>query len=107
MAIHSTPSTPQQAGVNIEAWNVSVPSAINFSTSTTTGVSLSIPLDAETAVPRVSPVRTPRKELPVRPGRDSMKGRDAMLKGKEGSRRRQRWENGNSSYFQNAFGDFI
>jgi hypothetical protein len=32
------------------------------------------------------------KKIPVR--KDSMKRRDALLKGKEGSRRRQRWENG-------------
>lgn len=35
--------------------------------------------------------RPPRRE-PVR--RDSLKGREAFLKGNEGSRRRQRWENG-------------
>ncbi|CAG8962155.1 hypothetical protein HYFRA_00005201 [Hymenoscyphus fraxineus] len=47
------------------------------------GVSLSIPLDAVKAVKA-------RKE---RLRRDSMKHREALLKGKEGSRRRQRWEN--------------
>lgn len=38
-----------------------------------------------------SPAYRPRRE-PLR--RDSLKRREALLKGKEGSRRRQRWENG-------------
>jgi hypothetical protein len=41
------------------------------------------------------PVRlTYRRGEPIR--RDSLKRREALLKGKEGSRRRQRWENGMS-----------
>jgi hypothetical protein len=55
------------------------------------GMSLSIPLDSEAEA--LKSVRA-RKE-PVK--RDSMKRREALLKGKEGSRRRQRWENGMSS----------
>ena len=59
---------------------------------------LSIPLDA-TVPPNQdkddgTTLRTtyvPRRELGRR---DSLKRRDALLKGKEGSRRRQRWENG-------------
>jgi hypothetical protein len=35
---------------------------------------------------------TPKRREPLR--RDSLKRREALLKGKEGSRRRQRWENG-------------
>ncbi|KAL4892344.1 R3H-associated N-terminal domain-containing protein [Aspergillus ambiguus] len=76
-------------------------------------VSLSIPLDdpvpAETTAPRVKivgsstagthtqtqPHKTPsvafRRREPLR--RDSLRGREALLKGKDGSRRRQRWEN--------------
>lgn len=34
----------------------------------------------------------PKRREPLR--RDSLKRREALLKGKEGSRRRQRWENG-------------
>lgn len=69
----------------------------------TTG--LSIPLDDEpTPSPRVkvigptstSETRPPavsfRRREPLR--RDSLKRREALLKGKDGSRRRQRWENG-------------
>ena len=33
-----------------------------------------------------------KRREPIR--RDSLKRREALLKGKEGSRRRQRWENG-------------
>jgi hypothetical protein len=73
-----------------------------------TSVSLSIPLDTAqdsaqldaaaagpgaegVPLPRTVPSRVPsRRELGRR---DSLKRREALLKGKEGSRRRQRWEN--------------
>lgn len=73
-----------------------------------TSNTLSIPLDGpivKSSTPRVTIVRSSgeenvstvpsnvyRRREPLR--RDSMKGREALLKGKEGSRRRQRWENG-------------
>lgn len=68
---------------------------------------LSIPLDDQppaTPSPRVkvigptstSEIRPPtvsfRRREPLR--RDSLRRREALLKGKDGSRRRQRWENG-------------
>lgn len=77
-----------------------------------TSVSLSIPLDdhfpATDASPnprvrivdqnpeesRKVPAITFRRREPLR--RDSLKRREALLKGKDGSRRRQRWENGMS-----------
>lgn len=77
-----------------------------------TSVSLSIPLDdpfpATDASPhprvrivdqnpeesRKVPAVTFRRREPLR--RDSLKRREALLKGKDGSRRRQRWENGMS-----------
>lgn len=49
-------------------------------------VKLSVPLDAR------STVTTTRKLL----RRDSLERREALLKGKEGSRQRRRWENGKS-----------
>ena len=65
-------------------------------------VSLAIPLDDAGSIseeePRPVISSTPKvhtvygRREPVR--RDSLKRRDALLKGKEGSRRRQRWENG-------------
>jgi len=58
-------------------------------------VTLTIPLDkhdeAKDARPRKEPLR-----------RDSLKGREAFLKGKEGSRRRQRWENDRLLHVPNA-----
>lgn len=67
-------------------------------------MSLSIPLDDQppTPSPRVKidvkseetrpPTVSFRRREPLR--RDSLKSREALLKGKDGSRRRQRWENG-------------
>jgi hypothetical protein len=76
-----------------------------------TSTALSIPLDGPIPAsikPSVSRVKivskstdetiaavsstTYRRREPLR--RDSLKRREALLKGKEGSRRRQRWENG-------------
>lgn len=74
-------------------------------------MALSIPLDDEppaTPSPRVkvigptstAEVRPPavsfRRREPLR--RDSLRRREALLKGKDGSRRRQRWENGMCVY---------
>lgn len=62
-------------------------------------VSLSIPLDDP--VPHAEDHPAPRAKLPTvsfrrrEPlRRDNMRRREALLKGKDGSRRRQRWENG-------------
>jgi len=94
MAIYNAVPPPSQqpgtaSGVDIEAWTVSALQSLSVSTTAVgTGVTLSIPLD------------TPREERPkpaLHPKllhRDSQKRREALLKGKEGSRRRQRWENG-------------
>lgn len=80
-----------------------------------TSVSLTIPLDdhPSTTEPRPAPrakiangageERPQRVSLSYRhrepSRRDSLKRREALLKGKEGSRRRQRWENGMSRMF--------
>ncbi|KAF1808439.1 hypothetical protein P152DRAFT_497875 [Eremomyces bilateralis CBS 781.70] len=94
----------------IEAWTQQTAAALSSFSITepprVTGVSLSIPLDdatqanvtaeerrrtstAQTPRPRTSGDTRPR--VPVR--RDSLKRREALLRGNEGSRRRQRWEN--------------
>ena len=111
MAIHPTEEAPQQPAtaqaIDIEAWTEQATAAINTLTVSTPGdvhgatVSLQIPLD-DRPEPRPTPAATAAKEggsagyytrkEPLR--RDSMKRREALLKGKEGSRRRQRWENG-------------
>lgn len=54
-------------------------------------IRLSMPLDASSK--RVIPVYPDRKLA----RRDSIDRREAMLKGKEGSRQRRRWENGRLS----------
>ncbi|KAL8732049.1 MAG: hypothetical protein Q9166_003001 [cf. Caloplaca sp. 2 TL-2023] len=93
--------------IDIEAWTEQATESINaISLSAAapvcgTSVSLAIPLDERAArrtaggederiFPDVSSDNRPRRK-PLR--RDSLKRREALLKGKEGSRRRQRWEN--------------
>lgn len=100
---HPTPAQP----IDIQAWTEQATVAISAMTISTPGdiqgaaVSLQIPLD-EHSVARPVPAAASanagggasyytRKE-PLR--RDSLKRREALLRGKEGSRRRQRWENG-------------
>ncbi|KAK5141245.1 hypothetical protein LTR32_006143, partial [Rachicladosporium monterosium] len=98
-----TPSrlAPPTSLERVEAWTVSQLSSTLASTTLTprpTSITLDIPLNEDNA-PRDSPPR-PRSEpahtvhkhrAPIR--RDSQHRREALLKGKEGSRRRQRWEN--------------
>lgn len=107
MAIYPTESTlgTQQSvpAVDVEAWTeqaVQALSSVSISESpvaSRTAASLEIPLDEHNGV-RIASVDTAavrsvyQRREPVR--RDSMKRREALLKGKEGSRRRQRWENG-------------
>lgn len=57
---------------------------------TGTSVRMSVPLDVS-SVKRVVPVYGPDRKIARR---DSMDRREALLKGKEGSRQRRRWENG-------------
>ncbi|KAK2739593.1 hypothetical protein FQN57_006555 [Myotisia sp. PD_48] len=120
MAIHPTLSpgpnqghlTPQQT-VEITAWSEQAVESLSLTSSPIpyrTATPLTIPLDDEptrpndTTVPRNSrtarvsaPATTTatttvyRRTEPIR--RDSLKRRESLLKGKEGSRRRQRWEN--------------
>jgi hypothetical protein len=66
-----------------------------------TGVPLSIPLDRDDGAGKeTSKFAYKQRKDPLR--RDSMKRREAFLKGNEGSRRRQRWENGE---FEHNFSD--
>ena len=88
-AIAQLPLNATVTGVDIESWSATAISSLNISSSS--GVTLSIPLDAERENARRDSPPKPRKELMRR---DSQKKREALLRGKEGSRRRQRWENG-------------
>ncbi|KAL8984917.1 MAG: hypothetical protein Q9205_001233 [Flavoplaca limonia] len=98
------PLQPSAQPINIETWteqaaeSVSAISLLSSAPVRGTSVSLAIPLDEQAAkrtkdeqhLHEASSTDRPRRE-PLR--RDSLKRREALLKGKEGSRRRQRWEN--------------
>jgi hypothetical protein len=105
---------PQQAAapqpIDIEAWTEQATAALGSVTITAPGevtrataVTLAIPLDDDALASGgpVQPVGAAaaakegglyKRKAPVR--RDSMNRREALLKGKEGSRQRRRWENG-------------
>lgn len=113
MAVGDIPSSPQQATappqpIDIEAWTEQATVALSSVAISAPGdalqgtsVTLAIPLDEHDAPAAArQPVGASaaakeggyyRRKEPLR--RDSLKRREALLKGKEGSRRRQRWEN--------------
>lgn len=95
--------TPEQ---RVEAWTVSqVADALSGtaispvpSPRPARNVTIDIPLDDEEAIRDEAPQRRAeavhtvyKRREPIR--RDSLNRRESLLKGKEGSRRRQRWEN--------------
>ena len=106
---HATPLPLAPLDDRIEAWTVQQAADVLSATSISTPlpsrgraaatVTLDIPLDDETATtdspPRALPSQSHhtvyKRREPVR--RDSLNRRQALLKGKEGTRRRQRWEN--------------
>ncbi len=111
---HSLPDA-STVTVDIEAWTVAALESLSIAPiARGTGNALSIPLDADHGAARDSPSNGPATEMklrgvnfgddayganiapPRRPPsrRDSMRKRDMLLKGKEGSRQRRRWENG-------------
>ncbi|KAI4143075.1 MAG: hypothetical protein LQ341_003026 [Variospora aurantia] len=93
--------------ISVEAWTEQAAdalTAISLSSpggNTGTSVSLAIPLDEQaakrtTTADEARPTTDASTDDRTRRGplrRDSLKRREALLKGKEGSRRRQRWEN--------------
>ncbi|KAI0889751.1 R3H-associated N-terminal domain-containing protein [Annulohypoxylon maeteangense] len=95
------PFTSPSPGVDIEAWTVSALESLSISgIARGTGTPLSIPLDEESLKKSSVTIQDPRAKStaitpPPRPlsRRDSQKRREALLKGKEGSRQRRRWEN--------------
>ncbi|KAI9732579.1 MAG: hypothetical protein M1834_003915 [Cirrosporium novae-zelandiae] len=110
--IRNTQSQDQGNPINIEVWTEQATLAIqgaslSHASHSGSSVPLSIPLDEQIKPSRVhvdegglhkgdaesALVSTylSRRHEPTR--RDSLKRREALLKGKEGSRRRQRWEN--------------
>lgn len=109
---HQTSLSANANGIDIEAWTVSALQSLSISpVARGTGSPLSIPLDEsggqkekEKAKAKEGPsvsIFDPRARSgaitpPPRPSsrRDSLKRREALLKGNEGSRQRRRWENG-------------
>ncbi|KAI1382405.1 hypothetical protein F4677DRAFT_401850 [Hypoxylon crocopeplum] len=97
---NATTAIPSSGGVDIEAWTISALESLSVSPATHgTGTPLSIPLDEPLKKVSVT-VQDPRAKStattpPPRPlsRRDSQRRREALLKGKEGSRQRRRWEN--------------
>ena len=109
----------REQAANIEAWTEQATKAlhaVSLAPSTPRvaqgqSVTLSIPLDGthplrpaeDDLEASARPMRRTRiatnnaygRREPIR--RDSLKRRDALLKGKEGSRQRRRWENGRCS----------
>ena len=99
-------SNTASAAVDVEAWTISALQSLSVS-PVASGINhpLSIPLDEEQQSAAKPTVRirdtrptdaiTPPRRPPSR--RDSLKRREALLKGNEGSRQRRRWENGTPS----------
>jgi hypothetical protein len=97
MAIYSSvppppqaPATPSQPGIDIEAWTLHALQHLSLST-TSSPIPLHIPISDAPARP---PLSRPVKKASPRPAPAAQsKRRELAAKGKEGSRRRQRWEN--------------
>lgn len=112
--VETSPHANASAAVDIEAWTEQATEALATVAIATlptlvrgSSVALDIPLDGRPALRPAEhggisvgavPTEKPRQTSYVRRGepirRDSLKRREALLKGKEGTRRRQRWENG-------------
>lgn len=102
------PSSPPVPGIDIDAWTLSALQSLSVSpVARGTGTPLAIPIDDDEKPPatntghktttvRIAAGAAVDTDTPRRPPsrRDSLKKRDALLKGKEGSRQRRRWENG-------------
>lgn len=102
-APHNAPNT----GIDIDAWTIAALQSLNVSPAARgIGSPLAIPIDqriVRTPVKDAQPKavkfdgnRSPSPPTPPRrptSRRDSMVKREALLKGKEGSRQRRRWEN--------------
>ncbi|KAM0432857.1 hypothetical protein ACHAPT_004559 [Fusarium lateritium] len=100
LPVQSPPTPVTKSAIDIDAWTISALQSLSVSpVARGIGSPLSIPIDQ---APRAKedrnvvfdegaePTSTPRRP-PSR--RDSQRKRDAVLKGKEGSRQRRRWEN--------------
>ncbi|KAI3329400.1 hypothetical protein HD806DRAFT_482882 [Xylariaceae sp. AK1471] len=115
MTANNASSLPTNAnGVDIAAWTISALESLTVSpVALGTSTPLSIPLDKTKSEKerekRSVSIYDPRARFgavtpPPRPSsrRDSMKRREALLKGNEGSRQRRRWENDRLLHVPNA-----
>jgi hypothetical protein len=96
----SAPTSSPPQPINIEAWTEQATQSLNAVSLASpsgvrgTSVNLAIDLDEHAVLKKdgeAASAYRPRRESMRR---DSLKRREALLKGKEGSRRRTRWENG-------------
>lgn len=87
-AVESTTPSRLRGGPSVQL-EIPLDSALPIRTKP--GAQDHITIEGDGSTPKTIP--RPARE-PLR--RDSLKRREALLKGKEGSRRRQRWENGSS-----------
>lgn len=99
--LNASPSQP----ISIEAWTEQATQSLNAvslvspSDAQSPSVTLAIGLDEQSNTKQVENTGSggcagdaSRRREPMR--RDSLKRRETLLKGKEGSRRRRQWENG-------------
>ncbi|KAM5347970.1 hypothetical protein ACJ41O_007794 [Fusarium nematophilum] len=101
--IQSPPTPVTKSAIDIDAWTISALQSLSVSpVARGTGTPLAIPIDETPKAKRDSTERnvdfadgeapdSPLRRPPSR--RDSQRRREALLKGKEGSRQRRRWEN--------------
>ncbi|RGP76261.1 r3h-associated protein [Fusarium sporotrichioides] len=101
--VQSPPTPVKNSSIDIDAWTISALQSLSVSpVARGTGIPLAIPIDEAVKVQPKSPEhnvdfdeREAPTSVPKRPlsRRDSQRKRDLVLKGKEGSRQRRRWEN--------------
>ncbi|KAI1498901.1 R3H-associated N-terminal domain-containing protein [Biscogniauxia marginata] len=109
-SVTATAVSPSSGGVDVEAWTLSALESLSVSpVARGTGTPLSIPLDEHASKKPSVSIQDPRAKSsaitpPPRPpsSRDSQRRREALLKGKEGSRQRRRWENDRLMHVPNA-----
>ncbi|KAI0164990.1 R3H-associated N-terminal domain-containing protein [Xylariaceae sp. FL1272] len=97
----NAPASQIANAVDIEAWTISALESLSVSPDARgTGLPLAIPLNDADKKKAAFAINDPRAVSggvtpPPRPPsrRDSMRRREALLRGKEGSRQRRRWEN--------------
>ncbi|RYP91090.1 hypothetical protein DL770_002794 [Monosporascus sp. CRB-9-2] len=105
-----TPAAQTSVVIDIETWTLSALQSLSVSPAARgTGAPLAIPIDESAAKKPSVTIQDPRAKStaitpPPRPPsrRDSLRRREALLKGKEGSRQRRRWENDRLLHVPNA-----